>query len=803
MQSNGFVLQIKPTTAALVLLYIKVKRGLMTSSISLFSVLLLLVTQFFFSTAQAAARQVEIEGEVEVQIEDHAQGAKTRYYLKSKSGEVLELLSGKANNRLQPKAKVKVRGQRRENYLALDGAESVIVISNPPLPRAVGQRKIAILFLNFQNNKVEPFVLNDGNNALIALDKYMRETSWNITSVTGSTFGWYTLPLDTTCDRAQISTAGRQAAANAGVDLTLYDHVMYFTPQNSSCGWAGVASIRGSSIWINGTLRLQVLGHELGHNFGLYHSHSKDCGSSVTSGTCTVFDYGDSLDIMGNSKPAHFNAFQKERMGWLNYSNTPPIVTATNSGIYSISPYEIYSTAPKALKVLKSTDSATGLRTYYYIEFRQPIGADSFISTLTSTNILKGVIVRLGTEGSPNSSYLLDMTPASTAYSNSDWQDLALEVGKSYEDFEASVTITPTAISSAGAAIEVKFGAVAPPPPQVCVRANPAVSPISQTKSAIAGSAVSYTITVTNMDSIDCGSSFYSLQAIAPSSSWSATLGSSLLSLAPGTRASVLLTLKSPISATAATYEGKLQVTNNAASASTSVASAFYTVSGTAAPAPVCTRAAPVLTPSSQTKSASAGTTLIYTLTLTNKDSADCGSSVFNLQSIAPSSFIAGTSASSLSLAPGSSASFNLSLQSSIGVSAATYATQVKAINSVSAQSASALAYYTVLAPPPAPVPTLLIALSTDKSLYAANSTVAARAVISSSGLAVSGASVTFQFIDPTGKVISKTVIADVNGVAVLNYRISRKSAKGIYQLKVNAVGNSLSATASTTFTVQ
>src|SRR5207244_5554720 len=55
--------------------------------------------------------------------------------------------------------------------------------------------------------------------------------------------------------------------------------------------------------------------HELGHNFGDYHSRSSSCD---TTGW-TISEYGDDRDIMG-ATTAHLNAFQKERLGWLNYA---------------------------------------------------------------------------------------------------------------------------------------------------------------------------------------------------------------------------------------------------------------------------------------------------------------------------------------------------------------------------------------------------------------------------------------------------------------------------------------------------
>jgi len=61
------------------------------------------------------------------------------------------------------------------------------------------------------------------------------------------------------------------------------------------------------------------------------------------------------------------------------------------NGTYAIDPYESAGTNPKALKVLKSTDPTTGSKTWYYIEYRQAIGFDNFLST--NSNVLNGVVI--------------------------------------------------------------------------------------------------------------------------------------------------------------------------------------------------------------------------------------------------------------------------------------------------------------------------------------------------------------------------------------------------------------------------
>jgi len=328
-----------------------------------------------------------------------------------------------------------------------------------------------------------------------------------------------------------------------------------------------MAQIGGPNVWINGNLELKVVGHELGHVLGLYHSHALECGATTLGTTCSVWEYGDVLDIMGNTSAGHFNAFQKGQLGWLGGD----IATVGVSGVYTLDLYEApLGFQPKALKILKSTDSTTGQKTWYYVEFRQAIGFDSFLST--NSNVLNGVVIHTGSDGDINSSSLLDMTPASSVWQAYDWNDPALVVGQSFADPSAGVTITLRSAGNAGAAVSV---ALASP---TCTHTNPTVtiSP-SQSQWVPAGTAVTYTVSVTNQDSANCTASTFNLQATAPAG-WTSTFSPSALTLNPGASGSTSLQVTSSTSAANAFYTITASATNGAAQSYTSTVSATYVV---------------------------------------------------------------------------------------------------------------------------------------------------------------------------------------------------------------------------------
>src|SRR5579859_114314 len=208
-----------------------------------------------------------------------------------------------------------------------------------PLPYTFGQQNTLVILVNFQDNTSQPYTVASAQSVVFGdTSSFDLENSLQQTWLTGNVVGWYTLPMtSTTCDTTSIANYANAAAAAAGVNLANYSHYVYAFPSISACGWWGLGTVGGSpsQAWINGTpFSLKVVGHEMGHNFGLYHSHAWNCGSQTLGPNCTSIEYGDTLDIMGNPSAGHFNAFQKERLGWLNSGSSPPITTVQSSGTY-------------------------------------------------------------------------------------------------------------------------------------------------------------------------------------------------------------------------------------------------------------------------------------------------------------------------------------------------------------------------------------------------------------------------------------------------------------------------------------
>ena len=97
-----------------------------------------------------------------------------------------------------------------------------------------------------------------------------------------SVHGWYT--IDASSAGCAYTTWASQAARRptARGESSAYQYVVYAFPQATSCGWAGLTYLPGTSSWINGAMTLRVVSHEVSHNLGVHHASTLACttGSS-------------------------------------------------------------------------------------------------------------------------------------------------------------------------------------------------------------------------------------------------------------------------------------------------------------------------------------------------------------------------------------------------------------------------------------------------------------------------------------------------------------------------------------------
>ena len=434
-------------------------------------------------------RPVELEGEVTVLYEDGPGRARLRHFLVT-HGVRRSLHFAEARPELTTGERIRVRGvevplRDGSSHGAVVAAccefDGVLALAGgngkgkgggesdgeaaPPAPQSTGERRVLTMLVNFVDDPREPQTVAEAETVVFGeTGDFVLENSYGQTWLVGDVAGWFTLPLTgADCDLFAIASHAKSAAAAAGYDPAGYQHHVYVFPRGG-CTGRGAGTVGGSpsEAWIIETLDLKVLSHELGHNLGLHHARALDCGAEVLGNDCTVFEYGDRIDTMGNVAAGHYNAFHKDLLGWFDAAGAPFVTEALADGVYTLQPLELAGDAAGALAIPRSVDPATGEASWYYVEYRRPLGFDAFLAG--NENVANGVIVHLGSPENANSSQQLDMTPDSGLQNWSDWSDPALEVGRSFHDPDSGVTITPLSADATAAEVSVRFGAPLPAP---------------------------------------------------------------------------------------------------------------------------------------------------------------------------------------------------------------------------------------------------------------------------------------------------------------------------------------------------
>ncbi|MEM6994850.1 MAG: Ig-like domain-containing protein, partial [Myxococcota bacterium] len=269
------------------------------------------------------------------------------------------------------------------------------------------------------------------------------ENSYGKENVIGEVFGPYQIPDPNGCATGTIANYALQAMVEKGHDPDDYNQYMYAFPFISGCGFGGLASV-GSPLnpaqdsWYNGGLGCVVRNQEIGHNYGMGHSHAYACNDGEGNGVplafpaserCEHIEYGHPYDPMGGGC-GHINTVQKNYMGWIEGCN---IVTAPADGTFNLLPTELPCNGTQSLKIPASDGRS------YYLEYRRPIGR---------FDTAPGVLLHIApTEfGGGPSNYILDVG-----------DNGFLREGDSFTDPDGTVSFTILEEHETHAVIEVTY----------------------------------------------------------------------------------------------------------------------------------------------------------------------------------------------------------------------------------------------------------------------------------------------------------------------------------------------------------
>lgn len=234
--------------------------------------------------------------------------------------------------------------------------------------------------------------------------------------------------------------AGYMSATGLPDPSSAYDTVgVYFTSIGYT--WAGLASVGGQKMWIDGSLSDEVILHEFGHNYGLRHANywvfdnGNPASTDPVDPTGASEEYGDDFDVMGDGSTTegHFHMGAKQFLGWIENNEWNDLSSSSDNGTYRV--YRFDDGGSSGLQALRINKSASG--DHYWVGYRRESGG---LETFEKGAYLTWEIAA----GNParNQSWLVDTTPET----RDDKSDSTITLGRTYADPASEVYITPIAV---------------------------------------------------------------------------------------------------------------------------------------------------------------------------------------------------------------------------------------------------------------------------------------------------------------------------------------------------------------------
>jgi hypothetical protein len=287
--------------------------------------------------------------------------------------------------------------------------------------------------------------------------QYYDENSYGMLKLSGRVEG--PIPFSGTACNNFDPLAQNVVAQVTALGRTYNHYYLYWgTEQPCGPGWGaqGTRNKPGKYVWLNndGTF-CTATGQEIGHNFGLMHASTMDCGTAIMSNdtsTCTSNEYGNPMTVMGGGC-GHLISVEKWYSGFFQGCNA---VKVKSSATFTLLPIETACNGIQALQIPMSpsapvrtttTSQSNGNVTvkFYYLELRGGVGMDTGAKT--------GVFVHAAADvPAPSTNgirtFLLDMNPATNAFD-------PMSAGQTFSDPAGGVSFTLNSVSATKASITV------------------------------------------------------------------------------------------------------------------------------------------------------------------------------------------------------------------------------------------------------------------------------------------------------------------------------------------------------------
>jgi len=301
-----------------------------------------------------------------------------------------------------------------------------------------------------------PYFQNMYANSWPGLDHYWRAQSYGMVNVVGSTAaGWFTMPHTRNHYTDMISGSSYSTMLNALYDdctgvasgsVNLGDYVginLMFNETFGPYAWGGWGGVTWEPPW--GWGNIAVMGHEMGHAFGLPHSNNADGDSSPYDNPWDVMSdsWGSAMnDSTYGTVGKHTITYHKNSLGWIPTSRKATVSTA---GLHTFDIDHLTHAGTENLHMVQVM--IPGSSGFYTIEVRDRVGYDGNLEGFA-------VILHEVNPGRQEPAWLVD--PDFT--DNGRGPGAMWLPGECFEDIANEILICVDSVTTEGYRVEVGYG---------------------------------------------------------------------------------------------------------------------------------------------------------------------------------------------------------------------------------------------------------------------------------------------------------------------------------------------------------